>query len=95
MISIPPFDNGAIHVTRIPPVLFASATTLRGTPGSERGETGAEASEYAPTPAMFFAATLNVYNVPVTRSLIEVEVTLAVSSSATTAQFCPAQACTT
>ena len=92
MISIPPFDNGATHVTRIPPELLASAITLRGTPGRERGEMAVDASEYAPTPAMFFAATLNVYNVPVTRSLIDAEVVEAELISATTAQFCPVQA---
>ena len=94
-MSIPPLESGAIQVTRIPPVLLASATTLRGTPGRERGEMAVDASEYAPTPAIFFAATLNVYNVPVTRSLIEAEVVVAELIWATSTQFCPVQAWTT
>ena len=54
----------------ITPSSFAAASTLVGAPGTTRGVAAFDSSEYPPVPATFFAATLKVYETPISRPLI-------------------------
>ena len=60
------------------------AFTFCAMPGILRGTATSEASEYAPTPAMFFAATLKVCATPVFKPVTVAETVLPSPSSNTT-----------
>ena len=45
------FANGAVHVSAIPPVLFAVATTLLGVFGALRATTSFDLCDHVPQPA--------------------------------------------
>ena len=51
------FANGAVHVSAIPPVLFAVATTLLGVFGAVRATTSFDPCDHEPQPASFETET--------------------------------------
>ena len=68
MISDPPLDAGAAHVTSacvLPPV----AVTLVGAPRTAAGLTILDGVDLSLSPTLFVATTMNVYEVPLSSSL--------------------------
>ena len=68
-MSAPPLSLGAVQETITLPSSSIAAFTAVGAPGTVRGVTPSEGTEYAPTPAAFTAATAKVYSVPFVNSL--------------------------
>ena len=59
-MALPPLSVGAFHDTAIWPTSLGAPTTAVGAPGTVRGVTGSDFSEYPPAFAAFTAATRNV-----------------------------------
>ena len=56
------FEDGAVHVSAIPPVLFAVATTLLGVFGALRATTSFDSVDHGPKPAAFETETRYLKN---------------------------------
>ena len=71
MIDAPPLEAGAVHDTTDEPVAFADETEVAetpvGAPGGPTGTTALELLAAPPVPALFVAATKNVYETPLVR----------------------------
>ena len=74
-----PLVAGAVQLTVMLPLLFTTAVTAVGAPGTSAGVIPLDAAEAAPVPTALVAVTVNVYEVPsvspVTVALAVVEVT--------------------
>jgi hypothetical protein len=59
-IDVPPFDDGAVHVTDALPVPAVAAEAFVGAPGWVTGVNEFDALEAEPVPVPFVAVTVNV-----------------------------------
>jgi hypothetical protein len=59
-----PLVAGAVQLTVMLPLLFTTAVTAVGAPGTSAGVTPADAVDAAPVPIPLLAVTVNVYEVP-------------------------------
>jgi hypothetical protein len=83
VIGEPPSDAGAVHVT-VTWALPAVPDTPVGAPGAPggggSGVTALDAADWAPVPTAFFAATLNVYEVPLASPVMTWEVAVVLNT---------------
>ena len=68
MRSLPPSDTGTFQLTSAV-VSPAMAVTLVGASGTPTGVTGDDATDAGPVPIAFVAVTVNVWAVPLVKSM--------------------------
>jgi hypothetical protein len=73
VIAEPPFETGAENETLSDPLPLATDVIV-GAPGIVAGVIAADWRDVAPVPAAFVARTLNVYDVPFVKPVIEHDV---------------------